>query len=189
LPEPPAVAATAVPDDDPIGLPRPELVAALPRMRRYARVLTGDPARADDLVQDALARAWEKRRLWRAGSDLRAWLFTIMHNVHVNQLALARREAGNVSLDALDEDGGWQPSVRGGETQRLELAEVLRAMARLPAEQREVLLLAAVEELRYEEIAAVLAVPIGTVMSRLSRARERLRGLMAEPAASLRVVK
>jgi RNA polymerase sigma-70 factor, ECF subfamily len=189
LPEPPAVAATAVPDDDPIGLPRPELVAALPRMRRYARVLTGDPARADDLVQDALARAWEKRRLWRAGSDLRAWLFTIMHNVHVNQLALVRREAGNVSLDALDEDGGWQPSVRGGETQRLELAEVLRAMARLPAEQREVLLLAAVEELRYEEIAAVLAVPIGTVMSRLSRARERLRGLMAEPAASLRVVK
>ena len=181
--------ASAASVDAADGLPRPELVAALPRMRRYARVLTGDAARADDLVQDALARAWEKRRLWRAGSDLRAWLFTIMHNVHVNQLALARREAGNVSLDALDEDGGWQPSVRGGETQRLELAEVLRAMGRLPAEQREVLLLAAVEELRYEEIAAVLAVPIGTVMSRLSRARERLRGLMAEPAASLRVVK
>ena len=79
--------------------------------------------------------------------------------------------------------------MRGSETQRLELAEVLRAMARLPADQREVLLLAAVEELRYEEIAAVLAVPIGTVMSRLSRARERLRALMAEPAASLRVVK
>ena len=173
----------------PDGLPRPELVAALPRMRRYARVLTGDATRADDLVQDALARAWEKRRLWRAGSDLRAWLFTIMHNVHVNQLASGRREAANVSIESLGDDGGWQPSVRGGETQRLELAEVLRAMARLPADQREVLLLAAVEELRYEEIAAVLAVPIGTVMSRLSRARERLRALMAEPAASLRLVK
>jgi RNA polymerase sigma-70 factor, ECF subfamily len=183
------LSATAAFDDAAGGLPRPELVAALPRMRRYARVLTGDPARADDLVQDALARAWEKRRLWRAGSDLRAWLFTIMHNVHVNQLALARRDARNVSIDALDEEGGWQPAVRGNEAQRLELAEVLRAMARLPAEQREVLLLAAVEELRYEEIAAVLAVPIGTVMSRLSRARERLRGLLAEPAASLRVVK
>jgi RNA polymerase sigma-70 factor (ECF subfamily) len=171
------------------GLPRPELVAALPRMRRYARVLTGDASRADDLVQDALARAWEKRRLWRAGSDLRAWLFTIMHNVHVNQIAANRRDAANVSLDALDEDGGWQPAVRGGETQRLELDEVLRAMARLSADQREVLLLAAVEELRYEEIAAVLAVPVGTVMSRLSRARERLRASMTEPAATLRVVK
>jgi len=181
--------ASALTADASDGLPRPELVAALPRMRRYARVLTGDPSRADDLVQDALARAWEKRRLWRAGSDLRAWLFTIMHNVHVNQLATARREAANVSMDALDEASGWQPAVRGGETQRLELDEVLRAMARLSADQREVLLLAAVEELRYEEIAAVLGVPIGTVMSRLSRARERLRGLMSEPAAPLRVVK
>ena len=65
-------------------LPNPDLVAALPRLRRYARVLTGDANRADDLVQDTLARAWEKRRLWHAGTDLRAWLFTIMHNVHVN---------------------------------------------------------------------------------------------------------
>ena len=74
-------------------LPHPELVAAIPRLRRYARVLTGDAARADDLVQDTLARAWEKRRLWQAGTDLRAWLFTVMHNVYVNQLALLRRDA------------------------------------------------------------------------------------------------
>ncbi len=90
------------------GLPHPELVAAIPRLRRYARVLTGDAFRADDLVQDTLARAWEKRRLWKAGTDLRAWLFTVMHNIHVNQLALVRREAMNVSLDA---DTG---SARGG---------------------------------------------------------------------------
>ncbi|HEY2816704.1 MAG TPA: sigma factor, partial [Casimicrobiaceae bacterium] len=61
-------------------LPHPELLAAIPRLRRYARVLTGETTRADDLVQETLARAWEKRRLWAAGTDLRAWLFTIMHN-------------------------------------------------------------------------------------------------------------
>ena len=76
----------------PYTLPNPDLVAALPRLRRYARVLTGDVHRADDLVQDTLARAWDKRRLWQAGSDLRAWLFTIMHNIHVNQFSLRQRE-------------------------------------------------------------------------------------------------
>ncbi len=171
------------------GLPHPDLVAALPRLRRYARVLTGDPHRADDLVQDALARAWEKRRLWRAGTDLRAWLFTIMHNVYVNQLALARREAGNISLDAEGEHGAaWQVPVRGNQFERVELMELVQQMGRLPAEQREVLLLAAVEELRYEEIAVVLSVPVGTVMSRLSRAREKLRRMVAEPPPALKIV-
>ena len=80
-------------------LPHPDLVAAIPRLRRYARVLTGEASRADDLVQDTLARAWEKRALWQAGTDLRAWLFTVMHNLFVNQRALARRDAANVSLD------------------------------------------------------------------------------------------
>ena len=82
--------AATTPTDPP--LPQPDLLAAIPRLRRYARVLTGDTSRADDLVQEALARAWEKRRLWAAGSDLRAWLFTVMHNVFVNQRALARHE-------------------------------------------------------------------------------------------------
>ncbi len=121
-------------------------------------MLTGDPNRADDLVQDALARAWEKRRLWRAGTDLRAWLFTIMHNVYVNQLALARREAGNVSLDA-DGETARRGRCRCARTSSsaIELLELVEQIGRLPAEQREVLLLAAVEELRYEEIAAVLS--------------------------------
>ena len=171
-------------------LPHPDLVAAIPRLRRYARVLTGDPARADDLVQDTLARAWEKRALWQAGTDLRAWLFTIMHNLFVNQRALARREAGNVSLDAEGEsDAAWQLPVRGNQLERVELMQVLQQVGRLPAEQREVLLLAAVEELRYEEIAAVLAIPVGTVMSRLSRARERLRRMAVEPPVPLKAVK
>lgn len=171
------------------GLPHPELVAAIPRLRRYARVLTGDPARADDLVQDTLARAWEKRRLWRAGSDLRAWLFTIMHNVHVNQLAVLRRDAAAVSIDADPGNAAWQLPVQANMLERVELVELAGHIGRLPPDQREVLLLAAVEELRYDEIAAVLSVPIGTVMSRLSRARDRLRRLVAEPAASLRAVK
>jgi len=181
----PPVASAAV-----AGLPHPDLVAAIPRLRRYARVLTGDPTRGDDLVQDTLARAWEKRQLWRAGSDLRAWLFTIMHNVYVNQRALARREAGNVSLDAEGEYGAaWQVPAHGGQFDRLELLELVEQLGRLPAEQREVLLLAAVEELRYEEIAAALAIPIGTVMSRLSRARDKLRRMAAEAPSPLKVVK
>jgi RNA polymerase sigma-70 factor (ECF subfamily) len=170
-------------------LPHPELVAAIPRLRRYARVLTGDASRADDLVQDTLARAWEKRRLWQVGTDLRAWLFTVMHNVYVNQLALLRREAANVSLDADASGLAWQLPVRGNQVDRVELMEVVAQMGRLTADQREVLLLAAVEEMRYEEIATVLAVPIGTEMSRLSRARDKLRRLVAEPASTLRIVK
>ena len=171
------------------GLPHPELVAAIPRLRRYARVLTGDANRADDLVQDTLARAWEKRRMWRSGSDLRAWLFTIMHNVHVNQLAVARRDAANVSIDANPSDASWQLPVRADQLDRVELIELAQQIGRLSPDQREVLLLAAVEELRYDEIAAMLSVPIGTVMSRLSRARGKLKSLVAGPPPALRVVK
>jgi RNA polymerase sigma-70 factor (ECF subfamily) len=172
------------------GLPHPELLAAIPRLRRYARVLTGDASRADDLVQDTLTRAWEKRRLWQAGTDLRAWLFTVMHNIHVNQLAVARREAQNVSLDADTGNGNaWQIPVQANQIDRVEIKELVVQIGRLPVDQREVLLLAAVEEMRYEEIASMLEVPIGTVMSRLSRARDRLRRLVAEPPSNLRVVK
>jgi RNA polymerase sigma-70 factor, ECF subfamily len=179
-------------DADP-PLPQPDLLAALPRLRRYARVLTGDVTRADDLVQETLARAWEKRRLWAAGSDLRAWLFTVMHNVFVNQRALARHERNHQSLDA-DGEGGeaWQIPVRSMQYTRMELIELTQHVGRLPAEQREVLLLAVVEEMRYEEIASALAIPVGTVMSRLSRARGKLRLAFADaPAAhgSLKVIK
>jgi RNA polymerase sigma-70 factor (ECF subfamily) len=169
-------------------LPHPELLAAIPRLRRYARVLEGDATRADDLVQDTLARAWEKRRLWAPGSDLRAWMFTIMHNVFVNQRAQARRDAQNVSLDAA---GGevFELPVQPAQMARVELNELLQRVGRLPPEQREVLLLAAVEEMRYEEIAAMLGIPMGTVMSRLSRARDKLRRMCDEPSVALKMVK
>jgi RNA polymerase sigma-70 factor (ECF subfamily) len=171
-------------------LPDPDLIAALPRLRRYARVLTGDVNRADDLVQDTLARAWEKRRLWQAGSDLRAWLFTIMHNVHVNQYAVRRRELAETSIDA--DDGvahGWDLPVRATQSDRVELLEVLAHISRLPTDQREVLVLAAIEELRYEDIARVQGVPIGTVMSRLNRAREKLRRMTSDLPSTLRIIK
>lgn len=174
-------------------LPHPDLVAAIPRLRRYARVLTGDSTRADDLVQETLARGWEKRRLWAAGTDLRAWLFTIMHNVFVNQRALAIRDAQNVSLDGDGEAGAaWQVPVRAPQQAHVELQEVLRELSRLPTDQREVLVLAAVEEMRYEEIAKVLAIPVGTVMSRLSRARAKLRRTVSsesDPVAPLKIVR
>ena len=158
---------------------RKAILGSVPSLRAFAISLCGNVDRADDLVQETLARGWEKRRLWAAGTDLRAWLFTIMHNVFVNQRALALRDAQNVSLDG-DGDAGpaWQIPVRAPQQARVELQEVLRELARLPAEQREVLVLAAVEEMRYEEIAEILSIPIGTVMSRLSRARAKLRRTM-----------
>jgi RNA polymerase sigma-70 factor (ECF subfamily) len=173
-----------------VTLPHNDLVAAIPRLRRYARVLTGESTRADDLVQDTLARAWEKRALWQAGTDLRAWLFTIMHNVFVNQRATARRDARTVSLDD-DEGGGsaWQVPVQPTQFTRVELLETMQSVGRLPAEQREVLILAAVEEMRYEEIAMVMGIPVGTVMSRLSRARDKLRRMTGEPSVQLKMVK
>lgn len=158
----------------------------IPRLRRYARALTGERSAADDLVQDTLERAWNKLHLWREGSDLRAWLFTIMHNVHVNQV---RSRAGSASL-YLDEEGADAP-VRATQADLLEVRDIDTALQRLPPEQREVLLLVALERMSYSEAAQTLDIPIGTVMSRLARARERLRLVLAgqSTGASLKVVK
>ena len=162
------------------------LAAVIPRLRRYALVLTRNPAHSDDLVQDTLTRAWDKRSYWRPGSDLRAWLFTIMHNVFVNQLAATRREAATVSLNAEDENGpALQLSGDDDPTRRIELQELMLQVQRLPAEQREVLMLVAVHEMHYDEVAAVLGIPIGTVMSRLSRARDKLRGMVPRQPLAL----
>jgi RNA polymerase sigma-70 factor (ECF subfamily) len=150
----------------------------IPRLRRYARALTGDHARADDLVQDTLERAWSKFSLWRRGSDLRAWLFSIMHNVFVNQIAGGRASAAFLPLA----DEAFEVAVDGKQEQALELRDLTSALTKLSTEHREVLLLVALEDLPYEAVAKVLNIPLGTVMSRLSRARERLRELMAAGA-------
>ena len=157
----------------------------IPRLRRYARALLGDRYAADDLVQDTLERAWNKFHLWRPGSDLRAWLFAIMHNVFVNQVRSRRSEIERTmeELPAI--------AVRATQSDALELADVERALRGLPEEQREVLLLVAVEEMTYDEVSRALAIPVGTVMSRLSRARERMRRLIAgaQQSVPVKVVK
>jgi RNA polymerase sigma factor (sigma-70 family) len=165
----------------------PALLAEIPRLRRYARALLGDRAAADDLVQDTLERACSRLQQWRPGSDLRAWLFGIMHNLRIDQLrhpALPTRP-----LEDNDQDAPTRPT----QSDRLELTDLEAALARLPLEQRQVLLLVALEEMRYGDIATLLAIPVGTVMSRLSRGRERLREIMAETggeaARHLRVVR
>ena len=158
----------------------------IPRLRRYARALTGERGAADDLVQDTLERAWIKLHLWRHGSDLRAWLFTIMHNVHVNQV---RSRAANSTVP-LDDEIADAP-VRATQFDMLEVRDIDTALRRLPVEQLEVLLLVALERMSYDEAARTLGIPIGTVMSRLARARDRLRAILAEESggASLKVVK
>ncbi len=159
------------------------LIALIPRLRRYARALVGERAAADDLVQDTLERAWSKLHLYRHGTDLRAWLFTVMHNVHVNQVRAARPTA------ALDE-AMPELAQRAVQGDALLVRDLERAIAALPAAQREVLLLVALEDMSYEEAARVLGIPIGTVMSRLARAREKVRALMhGKGGGKLQVVK
>jgi RNA polymerase sigma-70 factor (ECF subfamily) len=160
------------------------LVELIPRLRRYARALVGDRSTADDLVQDTLERAWAKLHLYRRGTDLRAWLFTVMHNVHVNRVRASR------VTDTL-EDEMPELAQRPPQGDALLVRDLDRGISRLPAEQRSVLLLVTLEEMSYEQVARTLGIPIGTVMSRLSRAREKLRAMMlGQPApAKLKVVK
>jgi RNA polymerase sigma-70 factor (ECF subfamily) len=165
--------------------------AEIPRLRRYARALARDVAGADDLVQDCLTRALGKLHLWQEGTDLRAWLFTILHNQYVNQVRRAVREGSAIGLSETEPMLTRAPH----QGKRLELRDLERAIAKLPEEQRSVILLVGLEGMRYEEVAEVLDVPVGTVRSRLSRGREALRRLigivpdraaelmMAEPAA------
>jgi RNA polymerase sigma-70 factor (ECF subfamily) len=165
----------------------------IPRLRRYALALTGTREAADDLTQDALERAWRKRTLWQPGTDLRAWLFTVMHNVYVNGVRSAR------AIESLDEEGPAADAVHALQAGSAADGDVVRselraALALLAPEQREVVLLVGLEQMSYAEAAAVLDVPIGTVMSRLARGRERLRvlldaGIQSAGAAVLRRVK
>lgn len=151
-----------------------EIEAEIPRLRRYARALTRDAAAADDLVQDCLTRALGKLHLWQRGTDLRAWLFTILHNQYVNYVRRSVREGAAVGLSDTEPQLTRAPH----QGHRLELRDLERAIAKLPEEQRSAILLVGLEGMRYEEVAAVLDVPVGTIRSRLSRGREALRRLV-----------
>jgi RNA polymerase sigma-70 factor (ECF subfamily) len=149
----------------------------IPRLRRYARALTRSSDRADDLVQETLLRAVAKAHLWQTGSDIRAWLFTIMHNQYVNMVRRAMREETTVDIDQISSS----LAATTDPTASCQLRELEHALGGLPGEQREVILLVGLEGLSYETAAHVLRVPVGTVRSRLSRGREALRRLMGLP--------
>ncbi len=145
--------------------------AQIPRLMRYARVLTRDLSAADDLVQECLTRALGKMHLWEEGSDLRAWLFTILHHQYVS---LTRRQARQRAGAELQKSYR-SPEVSPNQTMQLELRDLERALAALPEEQRSVILLVGLEGMRYDEAASLVNLPIGTVRSRVSRGRETLR--------------
>jgi RNA polymerase sigma-70 factor (ECF subfamily) len=153
----------------------------IPRLRRYARALTRDPVRADDLVQSTLERALTKQHLWRPGTNLRYWLFTILHNQRVSELrslareqrALADERTASVSVVGPDPDA------------RIALLELDHAIAALPEARRQIVLLVGLEGMSYDEVADLLGIPHGTVRSRLARARQTLRKHLAIEADSV----
>nr|WP_326528647.1 sigma-70 family RNA polymerase sigma factor [Rhodoferax sp.] len=158
-----------------------DLLAQIPGLRRYARALTGNTWAADDLVQDTLERACSKWQLWTVGTDLRAWLFTVMHNLYASDMrrTLRRQQTGApVDVDALAHE-----LAAPNDTTALAI-DLQRCLLQLPEEQRTVLLLVSMEDMSYEQVAQVTGSPLGTVMSRLSRARARLQQLLDAPAST-----
>jgi RNA polymerase sigma-70 factor (ECF subfamily) len=158
--------------------------AEVPRLRRYARALLRDNDRADDLVQDTILRALEKDHLYERGTNLRAWLFTMMHNQYVNFVRRSARRGQTIVVEKLT------LATPAAQIASLELRDLESAIARLPEEQRETLLLIGLEGMKYEEVAQICNVPIGTVRSRASRARMGLRrmieGETAHPRPAVR---
>jgi RNA polymerase sigma factor (sigma-70 family) len=153
----------------------------IPALRRYARSFLKDTAAADDLVQDTLERAISRWHQRRADGNTRTWLFTILHNLAINRLRQTARRGRDVMVETVDEAEVSKPSTQ---EDGLREADILAAIDRLPEEQRSVLLLISVEDMSYAETAHILAIPIGTVMSRLARARARLLRLLDDPTNS-----
>lgn len=160
----------------------------IPALRRYAHMLSKDHSAADDLVQDCLERLFTRWHLRRPGEDLKAWIFTILHNLAMNHFRRAARHGRQVAIDEVDEA---QLSFPARQEDAVMHAQVLAAIDCLPEDYRSVFLLIAVEELSYAEAASVLSIPIGTVMSRLHRARLRLQSLLTDNASppALRIVR
>jgi len=154
---------------------RQAIIEEIPRLRRFALGLSANSDLADDLVQDCLERALLNLASWRENSNIRAWLFTILRNVYLNQLRSAARRPGEVAFDGAEEQAAAIPPAQN---QGLLLLELETALNKLPLQHREVVLLIGMEGMSYKDAAEILGVPAGTVMSRLARGRERLRTLM-----------
>ncbi len=163
-----------------------EVLSHVQALRRYALVLIGQPADADDLVQDTLTRALGRKKALKAVKDLRAYLFTTLHNVFIDTI----RRQSNIDPRA-DIDVVMARMVSpAAQQKRLEVRDLVSALGQLPIEQREVVLLVGLEGMSYQQAADTVDVPIGTVMSRLSRGREALRRLTShDPHTKLRIVK
>jgi RNA polymerase sigma-70 factor (ECF subfamily) len=153
--------------------PGPLIEPHIPALRRYAFALVRDRDRADDLVQDTLERALSRWRLRRVEGDVRAWLFTILRNLHVSTWRRDRRHGSTVAVDE-----ATMAAVAPRQDTMLEVHDVLAALDQLPEEQKSLLLLVGVEDFSYDDAARILGMPVGTVMSRLSRARQRLRAIV-----------
>jgi len=163
-----------------------KLIEYIPNLRRYALALTKtNTCHADDLVQDTLERALKKHSLWLRNSNLRAWLFTIMHNLFINQI----NKSALYVLEDID-DHEHKQTAAGDPSQDYFMAQLKQQMEALPIRQKEVMLLVSLEGFSYEEVAKILNIPVGTVMSRLHRSREKLRQtLFKENSTPLRRVK
>jgi RNA polymerase sigma-70 factor (ECF subfamily) len=157
----------------------------IPALRRYARALTRDRTAADDLVQDCLERAITRWGQRREDGDVRSWMFAILHNLAVNRMRQSARRGAMLPIEDASDAALSRPATQ---EDALRHRDLVQALGQLPEEQRAVLLLVSVEDLSYAETARVLGVPIGTVMSRLSRGRDRLRELMDETGSGKRRV-
>lgn len=156
---------------------RTNLIAELPHLRRFARALCGDAALADDLVQDCVERALLKSHLYDATKPLRAWLYAVLRNIHVSHWRRNLKFSGAKDLDDLD---GFEGSVPPAQEDNLSTSLITQALDKLPPQQREVLVLISLEEVSYKEASEIIGVPIGTVMSRLSRARSTMQNILEE---------
>jgi RNA polymerase sigma-70 factor (ECF subfamily) len=159
---------------------RPSVEAAIPALRRYARALTHDAELADDLVQDTLVRALRSEHLFHGG-DVRSWLYTILTNLNRNRLRSLARRPAHTSIEDNDAADAAGPEAGG--------RDIERALASLVDDQRTALLLVVLEGLTYREVAEIQGVPIGTVMSRLARARIQIKTYLDGARPSLRRVK
>jgi RNA polymerase sigma-70 factor (ECF subfamily) len=153
----------------------------IPSLRRYALGLTGNREAADDLVQETMERAWRRLAFWRGEGELRAWLFSILHNAFVDRVRADKRSPTQPLAE------GDDLPARATQEDLLHVRDLDRALAQVPPDQREVLLLVSVEQMSYAEVARALGIPIGTVMSRLSRARARLRAVLEGRDTSTRL--
>ncbi len=153
-----------------------EMTQMIPQLRRYARALVNSRDQADDLVQDCLERAISRRHLWDDRRAIRPWLFTILHNIYANAARRFNRMPGMISMQQVEE------TVTAASEIDLTLQDLEHALDQLSDEHREILILVGLEQMSYKEAGEILDIPMGTVMSRLTRARKKLRALMQDPS-------